>query len=206
MTPRRDLKAIICKIRIMKALILNGSLMDDSIINDMHEIVINELKKCGYDVDSLILRDITIAPCLGCFNCWVKTPGECITADFGRDIARKMVQNDLLIYFTPITFGGYSSVLKKALDRSIPIILPFFTKVNGEIHHVKRYDRYPSLIGVGILDAPNEEKENIFKILIYRNSINMRNPKHETIIFTKNQNIQEMQTGFNHLLTAMRAI
>ena len=185
---------------------MNGSLMDDSILNDMHEIVINELKKCGYDVESLILKDITIAPCLGCFNCWVKTPGECIIADSGRDIARKMVQNDLLIYFTPITFGGYSSVLKKALDRSIPIILPFFMKVNGEIHHVKRYDRSSSLIGVGILDAPNEEKESIFKTLIYRNSINMRNLKHETIIFTKNQNIQEMQTGFNHLLTAMRAI
>ncbi|MHA2001037.1 MAG: hypothetical protein ACTSVU_02975 [Promethearchaeota archaeon] len=54
-----------------------------------------------------------------------------------------------MIYFTPITFGGYSSTLKKALDRQICILSPYFRKVNGEIHHKKRYNKYPSLIGIG---------------------------------------------------------
>ena len=74
-----------------------------------------------------------------------------------------MVQSNLIIHFTLITFGGYSSELKKVIDRFIPTILPFFTKRNGEIHHKYRYGKRGSIIAVGVLDTPNEEKEAIFK-------------------------------------------
>jgi len=43
-------------------------------------------------------------------------------------------------FLTPITFGGYSSSLKKNGGSSkIQNVLPFFQQVNGETHHQKRY-------------------------------------------------------------------
>ena len=34
-----------------------------------------------------------------------------------------------MVLLTPITFGGYSSEIKKAMDRSICLVLPFFRRV-----------------------------------------------------------------------------
>jgi hypothetical protein len=72
-----------------------------------------------------------------------------------------------------VTFGGYSAELKKMLDRMICLVLPFFTKVNGEVHHARRYDRYPRLVGVGVLPARDAESERLFAALVARNAINM---------------------------------
>lgn len=123
------------------------------------------------------LADLEIAPCRGCFACWVKTPGICIIDDVGRDVARSVIRSDLAVFVTEITFGGYSSILKKAVDRLIPLILPFFHRVNGEVHHAPRYGSYPSLLGIGLLPASNGEQERIFRTTVARNAINMQSPK-----------------------------
>ncbi|MHA2393137.1 MAG: flavodoxin family protein [Promethearchaeota archaeon] len=183
---------------MMKALLLDGTLKND--FNEIRSSVIEELEKIGFEVELLLLREAKVAACQGCFDCWVKSPGECKTDDFGRDVAKKMVQSNLIIHFTPITFGGYSSELKKVIDRFIPTILPFFTKRKGETHHKYRYKRRASIIAVGILDKPNEEKESIFKELIYRNSLNMGAPIHEPIIYTKSLSKNDFLTQFSSIL------
>jgi multimeric flavodoxin WrbA len=45
------------------------------------------------------------------------TPGECVIKDAGCDVARDVSHSDLVILLTPMSFGGYSSELKKAVDR-----------------------------------------------------------------------------------------
>jgi len=106
----------------------------------------------------------------------------------------------LIIHYTPITFGGYSSEMKKVLDRFIPTILPFFTKREGETHHKYRYEKRSSIISVGVLDEPNEEKKSTFKELVFRNSLNMGAPVHEAIIYTKNQNKNDFINQFSKIL------
>jgi hypothetical protein len=49
-----------------------------------------------------------LAHCLGCFGCWLKTPGMCVEDDAGRQVARAIVQSDTTVLYTPATFGGYS--------------------------------------------------------------------------------------------------
>ena len=120
-------------------------------------------------------------------------PGVCLIDDAAREVSRKMVGSDLVVYFTPITFGGYSSELKKALDRSIGLISPFFTRINGEVHHQKRYAHAPKLIGVGVLPQSDEESERIFKTLIGRNAINMHNPAHAACVVYQDQSETEIQ-------------
>ena len=92
-------------------------------------------------------------------------------------MARSLARADVIVYFTPVTFGGVSSELKKALDRMIPNISPFFAKVEGETHHQKRYAQPASLIGLGVLPAPDREAEALFKTLVEDNATNLRSPR-----------------------------
>ncbi len=161
-----------------QALILDGGTGDGGETLGAGEIATDALRREGWHVTDLVLREIDIAPCLGCFGCWIKTPGVCVIDDAGRDVARQMVHSDLLVYLTPLTFGGYSSELKKALDRSIPNISPFFRLVKGEVHHVKRYARYPRMVGIGVCSRgrANPDEEELFETLVHRNAINLHAP------------------------------
>ncbi len=189
----------------MKALILNGSVKDDNSLDIVHEVVQDELMRNSYQVDSFILHDTEVAGCLGCFGCWVQTPGICVIDDAGREIARKVIQSDLVVLLTPVTFGGYSSELKKAMDRLIPLISPFFTKIQGEVHHKPRYDRYPSLIAVGVHPQPDEEMEQIFKTLVSRNAINFHSPSQAAGVMLSGQEWETVREEFRSLLAKARA-
>lgn len=190
----------------MKASILIGSKKDDSESVKIHKIMLEELKKLNWDVTSIVLEDKNIAYCTGCFGCWVQTPGECVIKDYEENIVREMVHNDLIIYITPIVFGGYSSILKKALDRQIGRVLPYFTKVDGEVHHSKRYEKQQSLLSIGLIDKHDTEKEEIFKSLVARNAINMWNPFQRAIIYLNGEDVAEFSNNFNKALMEVEAI
>ena len=175
----------------MKALILDGNLKEDSDIDPLYSSVIEEIEKKGFEVESITLRNVSVAACQGCFDCWVKTPGECRTDDYGRDVAEKMVQSNLIVHFTPIIFGGYSSEIKKVIDRFIPTISPFFTKRNGETHHIHRYQKRAAIIAIGFLDKPDNEQQKVFKDLVFRNSLNMGAQIHKGIIYIKGQRMDD---------------
>jgi len=159
------------------ALILDGRIGDDAMAQQSLELVEAAIAARDWNVSILRLSELEIAPCLGCFGCWVKTPGECVINDAGRDVAKAIVQSDLVVYLTPILFGGYSYELKKAVDRSIPIISPMFRRIHGEVHHKKRYARYPSVLAFGWHERRIPDEEDIFRALLERNAINMHAPK-----------------------------
>lgn len=171
----------------MNATILNGALPGDSFVDAIGTALQEALRTAGWTVAPWTLRDAKSAYCLGCFECWTKTPGQCRIADAGRDVAASVIGSDLAIYLTPITFGGYSSELKKVVDRIICLISPFFTHIDGEVHHRARYDRYPVLLGVGVLPAPHPAQEQIFHTLIGRNAINMHVPAHHSAVVYRDQ-------------------
>jgi multimeric flavodoxin WrbA len=171
----------------VKATILNGSNKDDPAIDDIHSVIVEELQSNGWETESLVLHEMKIAYCVGCFQCWVKTPGECRHRDDGRQVARRLIQSDLAVFLSPVTFGGYSAQLKKALDRIICLVSPFFLKINGEVHHKRRYDKYPRLLGLGVSSQEDEQSEQIFTGLVERNAINLHSPAHEGAVIVSNQ-------------------
>ena len=153
----------------MKALILDGSNTNDPQVGR----IASALNKHLPNAETIILSEQKIGNCAGDFFCWVRSPGMCNTDDDNRIIAAKIVQCDLVIYLTPVTFGGYSSQLKRMVDHQIQNILPFFTSINGEIHHQKRYRHYPNVVTIGWVAEPDAQAESIFRRLVHRNAINM---------------------------------
>jgi multimeric flavodoxin WrbA len=190
----------------MKAIILNGSRNNENALDGIQEAIIDELTARKYNIDSFILRKLNITHCIGCFECWVKTPGVCRFNDDGIKIAKKIIKSDLLIFLTSVTFGGYSSELKKALDRIICLVSPFFTSINGETHHKPRYDNYPVLMGIGVLDQPDHNNESIFKKLVGRNAINFHAPAHVSSIVLSNQAMDEKLKAIQSLFTKIKVL
>ena len=134
----------------------------------------------GAAVARIRLADLDLAPCNGCFGCWTTRPGECLIDDDARGLAAKVIAADAVAIAGPVAFGAWGSLAKSALDRLICLILPHFTTVGGEVHHERRYARYPRWIALGTLPAPNPGAEAIFRRVIDRNAVNLHNPAHAT--------------------------
>jgi multimeric flavodoxin WrbA len=157
----------------MKTLILDGSHAGDPMSARLSAALAARLQALGWEAETILLRDQKIGNCAGDFFCWVRSPGMCNIDDENRVIAAKIVQSDLVINLTPVTFGGYSSALKRMVDHQIQNISPFFASVGGEIHHQKRYQRYPNTLTIGWLPTPDAQAEAIFRHLVQRNRVNM---------------------------------
>lgn len=170
----------------MKVLILDAVSATDTFSSDasMGRTIENEFLKAGWGVHTIAVAEMDISPCRGCFQCWVRTPGICVISDAGRAVAEAWMQSDVVVLFTPLTFGGYSSSLKKAIDRVIPILSPFFMKIRGEVHHKPRYEKYPALVGIGVLPCRDAESAALFSHIIERHSTNAHSPWHRAFILS----------------------
>ena len=108
------------------------------IIHDLPQDAAAEL--FGKMTDTHIISDDrTIRNCVGCFGCWIKTPGQCIIRDAYGDMGRLLSRCDELLIVSRCIYGSYSSFVKSVLDRSISYIHPDFVKRNGQMHHRRRY-------------------------------------------------------------------
>ena len=158
----------------MKTLILDASDAGDATGERVLFVLRNELRSRNWPIDHVHLPAQQIGNCAGDFFCWIRTPGLCHIDDDNRAIAQAVIGCDLLVYLTPVTFGGYSSELKRVVDHLTQNLLPFFMKVNGEVYHQLRYAHCPKLLVIGWLDSPDANQEAIFHHLVQRNAINMR--------------------------------
>lgn len=103
------------------------------------------LQAQGHTATAFTLRQMDIRSCNGCFGCWIKTPGECFSPDDGPIIRRAVIRSDFTLWASPLRMGFPSATLKMIMDKSIPLIHPYFVVENNEAHHRPRYDHYPRL-------------------------------------------------------------
>jgi len=145
----------------MKILILNGNPDADKGTMDLYvSSLLKHLQAAGHDARSITLRDKKIGYCVGCFNCWLKTPGICSIQDDAVDITRQYIASDHVILASPLIAGFMSSLLKSAMDRNICLVHPHLEEVDGEVHHKKRYDKYP-LLSFLLEKEPTTDDEDI---------------------------------------------
>lgn len=103
------------------------------------------------------------APCIGCFGCWVKTPGACVLPeDAGSAYYKALAGSDRLVTVSRITWGGLSAAVKSYTDRMLPLLHPDFRIRNGEMHHRLRYGKMPEFMTVGI-GGGNEGERQTFR-------------------------------------------
>lgn len=162
-----------------------------------------QVQACGAAVTTIEAAPLQIRPCRGCFVCWLKTPGRCAIRDDHEPVLQALAEADMRILMTPVTWGGYSSALKKVMDRSIPILLPFFATYHGEIHHPQRYPGHRRLLVIGTQERGDEAEAATFHRLVERNALNMNITAWQSIVLAEDAPAAEaahrLQTALERL-------
>ncbi len=164
----------------MKSVILDGTIE----AGDLVSTALLDALRGRLDADTVVfsLRTLRMAHCLGDFDCWVRTPGLCHTRDEANEIAGMVRHADAVFIVGPTSFGGYPSEAKKALDRIINLLLPFFERRASQSHHPVRYQRLPSLFAALWHPQPTAELGATLQRLVERNAINFISPRHGAVL------------------------
>ncbi|MRS04784.1 hypothetical protein EG832_16445, partial [bacterium] len=128
----------------MKITILNGNPQESKFDAYLKETQ-SQLEEKGCHVDHIMLRDLPLKYCTGCWGCWVKTPGVCQSDSASQEMDEKVINADFVLWAAPMKMGYPSALLKMAMDKHLPLIHPYMEVAQFEAHHLKRYASYPRL-------------------------------------------------------------
>lgn len=120
-----------------------------------------------------------INTCIGCYDCWIKTPSRCVIQDGFQDMGHLLSQAEKVVIISRCCYGGYSSFVKNVLDRSISYLLPFFVPKNGETHHRQRYENQFAFHVYFYGDSLTEDERETAKRLVSANAVNFDAPDYQ---------------------------
>lgn len=136
--------------------------------NEQFQTLFPEINK-----DVRIISDAgTIRYCIGCFGCWIKTPGNCVLKDGYDNMGEILSKAEKVTIISRCFYGCYSPFVKNILDRSIPWLLPFFKTKNNETHHKRRYQNNLQLEVHFYGENTTTEERETAKKLVKANSVN----------------------------------
>ena len=158
----------------MQITVLNGNPETSSFDTTLGQLKLS-LESKGHVVTQLDLRDLPLRYCVGCWGCWVRTPGECLSRDASLAMDRAVINADFVLWAAPLKMGFPSALLKMAMDKHLPLIHPYMVVDHGEAHHRRRYARSPRL---GLLvenEATTDERDlQIVTDLFGRTALNLK--------------------------------
>ncbi|MFZ5967915.1 MAG: flavodoxin family protein [Bacillota bacterium] len=155
----------------MKVLILNGN---PKIEYKEFDLYVKDLKHSleskEHETKLIMLRSFQLHDCIGCYTCWLKTPGICCFNDGIDEIIKEYLAADIVIYASPVIMNYISALLKRVNDRMLPVVHPFLTLKEDRMTHLSRYSHYPK--SVFLLDKPGSSDggSSDFIERIYRSS------------------------------------
>lgn len=128
----------------MKISILNGnSNAENKRFDSYIEQLTALLNERGQEARTLLLRDMKLNYCIGCYTCWLKTPGICIFKDDGEKVLSEYINSDFVIFASPVVMGFISALLKGMQERMLPLMHPYLYVEKDRSQHVPRYEKYP---------------------------------------------------------------
>jgi multimeric flavodoxin WrbA len=145
----------------MKVLALNSSPRSEgqSKTGLMLNQLVQGMREAGADVEVVDLRKKSVKNCIGCFTCWTKTPGVCIHKDdMADELFPKFLDSDLVVYATPLYHFTLNATMKAFIERTLPILQPFFKQSGGETHHPLRH-QLPKAVFLSVAGFP---ERNVF--------------------------------------------
>ena len=179
----------------MKILLANAAFPDQKEVDVLQSWICSSLT----DIQEFIRADLhtkKISPCSACMACQIKKPGICVKKDDMQELLPAYIHSDVVIFVTPLFCGGYSSELKKFIDRLCPVLAACFEKRNEETWHIPRYEKRPAMIGIGLSDD-TATSETIFNQLFLRNMRQLNIIKYSFRIVRKGMNSDELNILFH---------
>jgi multimeric flavodoxin WrbA len=109
------------------------------------ETVHNELSQYVSQLQTISTNGMKISHCIGCNDCWIKTPGLCCIKDDYEQILIKMLQVDCVIFLTETKLGFVCSQMKNLVDRILPLATMHLKLEDGQMRHYSRYKKQPDM-------------------------------------------------------------
>lgn len=142
----------------MKVMALNSSPRGggQSKTEIMLKSLVEGLVEAGAEVEVVDLRKKKVNNCSGCFSCWTKTPGTCIHQDdMTQELFPKWLESDLVIYASPLYHFTVNAEMKSFIERTLPILEPFFLQQDGRTYHPLR-QKHPKVVVLSVAGFPDE--------------------------------------------------
>ena len=139
------------------------------------KLIITDLKDFNLSIEGphkIIKPQSDIRHCIGCFGCWIKTPGKCVIHDGSENTGIGMSRCTELILISRCCYGSTSPFVKTVQDRAISYIHPDFVLRKGEMHHKRRYQNVISLSAYFYGEAITETEKKTARSLIHANADN----------------------------------
>jgi hypothetical protein len=136
----------------MQILALNSSPRDND--TSKTELVLQKFlegtKRAGAVAETLYLRNYKIKHCLGCYSCWVQTPGRCVQKDDMSEVLFDRYLNaDLVVLASPIYHATMNARMKLFVERTLPMMDPLGKMPEaGGIPH--RYENMPRVVTLSV--------------------------------------------------------
>jgi len=115
-----------------------------STLSPAHEAAaeaIGALVKANPDTEVIDTTGMDIRGCIGCNNCWLRTPGKCVIKDDYEQIFIKYLQVDRVIFVCDTKLGFVTYQMKNLVDRILPLALMYLKFQDGQMRHVSRYNK-----------------------------------------------------------------
>jgi len=130
----------------MNILVINGSPKGER--SNTYQLTKAFLAGMGDSGEALHIQELAagrlnIRPCLGCFSCWNRTPGQCCIPDDMGQVIEKLLWADITVWSFPLYYFSVPGPLKNLMDRQLPMALPFMSADGGETgsgSHPARYN------------------------------------------------------------------
>lgn len=162
----------------MRCVVLSAAPQADPSLSALAFTLRQELERAGYaDPVWFDLSAHKLAYCQGEFDCWVVSPGRCRSEDVEQEIVAAIHDAEALVLLGPVTFGGHGYTQKRAVDRLICLLSPFFEKRVHLTHHGHRYDKPASLFVLGWQREPDAAQAQTFADLADANGLNFMAPR-----------------------------
>ena len=99
-------------------LILNASPRRHGNISQMVEVMVDECRQAGVEVQTVAVQQLDIRPCLGCMKC--RAAHKCVLPEDDAQRVLKLIQQaDALVIAAPCDWGNIPGTLKLLFDRIV---------------------------------------------------------------------------------------
>ena len=136
----------------MNILALNSSPRDHE--TSKTELVLQKFlegaRRAGATAETLYLRNYKINHCLGCYSCWVQTPGRCVQKDDMSEILfDRYLAADLVVLASPIYHATLNARMKLFVERTLPMMDPLKeASEGGGVPH--RFEKMPRVVALSV--------------------------------------------------------
>jgi multimeric flavodoxin WrbA len=124
----------------MNLLLLRAYPRKNGYTHKLTELFVQGIKEAGVTPVERDVASLDIHPCIGCYKCWVATPGVCCFKDDMVALKEDILKADVIICATPLNSFSVSSSLKAVFDRTLSLTKPEFEETSlGTVRNKLRF-------------------------------------------------------------------